>query len=110
VDALPAGTPSSGAADEARNLGATVVAEVLAENRHRWETLSPADRGRVEAMAREIAGRLLEPSVEQLAAAERDGDAKRVDLAREVLGLTRVRRQGRAGALGLVPPRPARHQ
>ena len=41
-----------------------VVARVLAENESRWESLSDADRERVEAMARAVAGRLLhEPTL-----------------------------------------------
>jgi glutamyl-tRNA reductase len=41
-----------------------VVEQVLRENESRWETLSPADRERVELMARAVVSRLLhEPTV-----------------------------------------------
>jgi glutamyl-tRNA reductase len=41
-----------------------VVRQVLAENETRWESLSPADRERVEVMARALVSRLLhEPTV-----------------------------------------------
>jgi glutamyl-tRNA reductase len=41
-----------------------VVAQVLRENESRWESLSPADRERVEVMARAVVSRLLhEPTV-----------------------------------------------
>jgi glutamyl-tRNA reductase len=41
-----------------------VVEQVLRENESRWETLSPADRERVEVMARAVVARLLhEPTV-----------------------------------------------
>jgi glutamyl-tRNA reductase len=41
-----------------------VVQQVLRENESRWETLSPADRERVEVMARAVVSRLLhEPTV-----------------------------------------------
>jgi glutamyl-tRNA reductase len=41
-----------------------VVDQVLRENESRWETLSPADRERVEVMARAVVSRLLhEPTV-----------------------------------------------
>jgi len=41
-----------------------VVREVLAENEPRWESLSPADRERVEVMARAVVSRLLhEPTI-----------------------------------------------
>ena len=47
---------------------------VLAENEGRWESLSEADRERVEAMARAIASRLLhEPTLRLKRAAERRG-------------------------------------
>jgi glutamyl-tRNA reductase len=41
-----------------------VVEQVLRENESRWETLSPADRERVEVMARAVVSRLLhEPTI-----------------------------------------------
>jgi glutamyl-tRNA reductase len=41
-----------------------IVASVLAENESRWESLSDADRARVEALARAVASRLLhEPTL-----------------------------------------------
>ena len=43
---------------------ALVVQQVLRENESRWETLSPADRERVEVMARAVVSRLLhEPTI-----------------------------------------------
>jgi glutamyl-tRNA reductase len=47
-----------------RERGEQVVAKVLSENDSRWESLSEADRERVEAMARAIVNRLLhEPTL-----------------------------------------------
>jgi glutamyl-tRNA reductase len=47
-----------------RERGDSVVEQVLRENESRWESLSPADRERVEVMARAIVSRLLhEPTL-----------------------------------------------
>ena len=47
-----------------RRLADEVVEQVLRENDSRWETLSPADRERVEVLARAVVSRLLhEPTV-----------------------------------------------
>jgi len=70
-----------------RSRGDDVVAQVLAENEGRWETLSERDRKRVEALARAIAKRLLhEPTVRvrNLDAAHRHA---RLQLLRELFGL-----------------------
>jgi glutamyl-tRNA reductase len=70
-----------------RARGDDVVAQVLAENEGRWETLSERDRKRVEALARAIAKRLLhEPTlrVKSLDAAHRHA---RLQLLRELFGL-----------------------
>jgi glutamyl-tRNA reductase len=70
-----------------RARGDDVVAQVLAENEGRWETLSERDRKRVEALARAIAKRLLhEPTVRvrNLDAAHRHA---RLQLLRELFGL-----------------------
>ena len=70
-----------------RERGDRVVAQVLAENEGRWETLGERDRRRVEALARAIANRLLhEPTlrVKGLDAAHRHA---RLQLLREIFGL-----------------------
>jgi glutamyl-tRNA reductase len=47
-----------------REHGARIVDQVLAENTGRWESASPRDRARVEAMARSVMQRLLhEPTI-----------------------------------------------
>jgi glutamyl-tRNA reductase len=64
-----------------------IVAQVLAENEGRWDSLSERDRKRVEALARAIAKRLLhEPTarVKGLAASRRHA---RLQLLRELFGL-----------------------
>jgi glutamyl-tRNA reductase len=70
-----------------RERGDAVVAQVLAENEGRWESLSERDRRRVEALAKAIAKRLLhEPTMRAkgLDAAHRHA---RLQLLRELFGL-----------------------
>jgi hypothetical protein len=77
------------AADDLLAHGQDVVAGVLRENAGRWETLSATDRARVEGLVRDIAERLLQEPALLLDAAERTGDAVRVGLARDLLGMSR---------------------
>ena len=70
-----------------RERGDAVVAQVLAENEGRWESLSERDRKRLEALAKAIAKRLLhEPTMRAkgLDAAHRHA---RLQLLRELFGL-----------------------
>ena len=70
-----------------RTRGDEVVDRLLAENEGRWESLSPADRERVELLARTAVNRLLhEPTlrVRQLDAEHRHA---RLQLLRELFGL-----------------------
>src|SRR3954453_2824620 len=70
-----------------RTRGDEVVSALLAENEGRWEGLSPADRERVELLARTAVNRLLhEPTVRvrQLDAEHRHA---RLQLLRELFGL-----------------------
>jgi glutamyl-tRNA reductase len=65
-----------------------IVSRVLAENETRWESLSAADRERVEMLARAIASRLLhEPTVRIKGAADRDDVYLQVSALRELFGL-----------------------
>jgi glutamyl-tRNA reductase len=64
------------------------VERVLAENEQRWESLSDADRERVGAMARAIAGRLLhEPTLRMKRAAGADDAYLHVSALRDLFGL-----------------------
>jgi glutamyl-tRNA reductase len=64
-----------------------VVAAVLAENDARWESLSDADRARVEALARAVASRILhEPTMRLKRAADEDSHLY-VHAMRELFGL-----------------------
>jgi glutamyl-tRNA reductase len=65
-----------------------IVAQALAENATRWESLSPTDRERLESMARAIANRLLhEPTVRIKGIADREDAYVHVSALRELFGL-----------------------
>ena len=66
----------------------SIVAQVLAENATRWESLSATDRERIEQMARAIANRLLhEPTVRIKGIADREDAYLQVSALRELFGL-----------------------
>jgi glutamyl-tRNA reductase len=65
-----------------------VVTRVLAENERRWESLSAADRERVEALARAIASRMLhEPTLRLKRAAADEDSYLYVSVLRQLFGL-----------------------
>jgi glutamyl-tRNA reductase len=69
-----------------RGRGDEVVAQVLAENAGRWESLSDADRDRVEVLARAVVRRLLHEPTLRLKRAE-EGAHAQVQALRELFGL-----------------------
>ncbi|HYF28596.1 MAG TPA: glutamyl-tRNA reductase, partial [Baekduia sp.] len=70
-----------------RRLGDDVVEQVLSENAGRWETLTPRDVARVEAVARAVMQRLLHEPTIRLKAADHGSGHGRLALARELFGL-----------------------
>jgi glutamyl-tRNA reductase len=70
-----------------REHGDAIVEQVLAENDGRWESASPRDRARMEAMARSLMARLLHEPTIRLKSVDRDGGHGRVQFARELFGL-----------------------
>jgi len=71
-----------------RERGDEVVRRVLAENENRWESLSDADRARMELMAKAIASRILhEPTRRIRRAAGSDEAYQYVSAMRELFGL-----------------------
>jgi glutamyl-tRNA reductase len=65
-----------------------VVEQVLRENEPRWESLSEADRERVEVLARAVVSRLLhEPTLRLKAAVGEDDSYVYVQALRELFGL-----------------------
>jgi glutamyl-tRNA reductase len=70
-----------------RERGNDLVDQVLAENAGRWESASPRDLARVEAIARAVASRLLhEPTIRLRSLGEARGHAS-LELVRELFGL-----------------------
>ncbi|HEX2071715.1 MAG TPA: glutamyl-tRNA reductase [Thermoleophilaceae bacterium] len=66
----------------------TIVAQVLAENAPRWESLSDADRERVAAMSRALVARLFhEPTMRLRDGAEDESSYVNVAVLRELFGL-----------------------
>ncbi|HEX6459059.1 MAG TPA: glutamyl-tRNA reductase [Thermoleophilaceae bacterium] len=71
-----------------RERGEEIVQRVLRENESRWESLSEADRERVELLARTVIGRMLhEPTLRMKGAAERGGSYVHLQALRELFGL-----------------------
>ena len=52
-----------------RAYGDAIVDGLLLQNANRWRSLGPADRRRVESLAREVAARLLEEPARRIEAA-----------------------------------------
>ncbi len=71
-----------------RERGDEVVRRVMAENESRWESLSEADRERLEAMAKAIASRLLhEPTLRMRRSAGEEDAYQYVSALKELFGL-----------------------
>ena len=93
----------------------SIVAQVLAENATRWESLSATDRERIEQMARAIANRLLhEPTVRIKGMADREDAYLQVSALRELFGLDAgtepESHRGRGRRLARRAPPPQRTQ
>jgi glutamyl-tRNA reductase len=69
-----------------REHGAQIVDQVLAENAERWETASPRDLARAEAIARSVMQRLLHEPTIRLKVDEGGGHGRQ-QLLRELFGL-----------------------
>jgi glutamyl-tRNA reductase len=70
-----------------REHGNEIVERVLAENAGRWESASPRDLARIEAVARSVMSRLLhEPTIRLRSLSEERGHAS-LELVRELFGL-----------------------
>jgi glutamyl-tRNA reductase len=71
-----------------RERGDAIVEQVLRENEPRWESLSEADRERVEMLARAVVSRLLhEPTLRLKDATERDASYHYVQALRELFAI-----------------------
>jgi glutamyl-tRNA reductase len=83
LDVLPTITALREQADQ-------LVAELLAENAHRWEGMTDRDRERVEAMLRAAVKRLLHEPTRRVRALDADRRHARLSLLRELFGLDEV--------------------
>ncbi len=70
-----------------RARGDQIVAQVLAENESRWESLGERDRRRVEALARAVANRLLHEPTRHVKGLDGDHRHARLQILRELFGL-----------------------
>jgi glutamyl-tRNA reductase len=72
---------------ELREHGNAIVEQVLGENAERWETASPRDRARIDAIARAVMQRLLHEPTIRLKSVDREHGHARIQVARELFGL-----------------------
>jgi glutamyl-tRNA reductase len=70
-----------------REHGNTIVEQVLAENSARWESASPRDVARVEAIARAVMSRLLHEPTIRLRGLGGDRGHANLEIVRELFGL-----------------------
>ncbi|MGH2904931.1 MAG: glutamyl-tRNA reductase [Solirubrobacteraceae bacterium] len=70
-----------------REHGNALVEQVLAENSGRWETASPRDLARIEAVARAVMSRLLHEPTIRLRSLSEDRNHATLELVRELFGL-----------------------
>jgi glutamyl-tRNA reductase len=70
-----------------RRRGDEVVERLLRENEARWESISNADSERLEALAQEVASRLLHEPATRLETARGDSSFQYVWALRELFGL-----------------------
>ncbi len=70
-----------------REHGNAIVEQVLAENAGRWESVSPRDLARIEAVARAVMSRLLHEPTIRLRSVSGDRGHASLQLVRELFGL-----------------------
>ena len=88
-----------------REHGQAIVERVLAENAGRWESLSPRDEARIEAVARSVMQRLLhEPTIRLKSAGEEGATHGRQQVVRELFGLDAPAQRDAGTGAGEVRP------
>jgi glutamyl-tRNA reductase len=89
---------------------ATAIADgVLAENAGKWETASPGDRARAEAIARTVVNRLLHEPTLRMKETRDERLHSRMAVVRDLFGLS-VADGELAGAGAGAAPAPAAHR
>ncbi len=81
-----------------REHGNAIVEQVLAENDGRWETVSPRDLVRIEALARAVANRLLHEPTIRLRSLSESRSHSSLQVVRELFGLREETEEERPGA------------
>jgi glutamyl-tRNA reductase len=87
-----------------REHGNTLVEQVLAENAGRWESASPRDLARVEAIARAVMSRLLHEPTIRLRSLSEAREHSSLELVRELFGLRDDERGEEAEEQNQIPP------
>ena len=99
--AQQAATPTVAALHEH---GAAIVEQVLAENDGRWESASPRDLARIDAIARAVMQRLLHEPTVRLKGLEHEGGHGRLAVLRELFGLDEVPEESAAPNAAAAEP------
>jgi glutamyl-tRNA reductase len=71
-----------------RSLASDIAGQVVAENRGKWESASPRDLERIDAVARAVVNRILHEPTLQMKAMHDDRVHARMAVIRELFGLT----------------------
>ena len=87
-----------------REHGNTLVEQVLAENAGRWESASPRDLARVEAIARAVMSRLLHEPTIRLRSLSEAREHSSLELVRELFGLRDDEQGEEAEEQNQIPP------
>ena len=90
-----------------REHGTTIVDQVLAENAGRWESASPRDVARIEAVARAVMQRMLHEPTIRMKALEHGGGHGRLAVLRELFGLDEVPEEAPGSAAAAAEGAPS---
>jgi glutamyl-tRNA reductase len=93
-----------------RERGDQIVERLLADNAERWESASPADLERIEALAHAVAGRLLHEPTLRLKSLEAGRGHGSIELLRELFDLPHSALEERAAPADGPPARPAQER
>jgi glutamyl-tRNA reductase len=85
-----------------REHGTEIADQVLAENAGRWESASPRDLARIDAIARAITSRLLHEPTIKLRSLSGDRGHASLEIVRELFGLREDPADGDAGSTELA--------
>jgi glutamyl-tRNA reductase len=87
-----------------REYGAVIVEQVLSENDGRWESASPRDLARIDAIARAVMQRLLHEPTVRMKGLEHSGGHGRLAILRELFGLDEVPEEAAAPNAAAAEP------